>query len=139
VRWIDLGCPIDLDYDPAHPEKRGFGWACDDQRPTLTLTYPKAGSNEALTRIVVGMHDYYSGLDLDSFRVTADFAINGIAPGTNLAGRFRRKTQGVWELPLKKTITRLARGTLTVSVKDHQGNISRIERTFSVAASSAKR
>src|SRR5439155_15852240 len=26
VRWIDLGCPIDLDYDPAHPGRRGFGW-----------------------------------------------------------------------------------------------------------------
>src|SRR5206468_3019345 len=26
VRWIDLGCPIDLDYDPAHPEERGYGW-----------------------------------------------------------------------------------------------------------------
>ena len=21
VRWIDLGCPIDLDYDPANPER----------------------------------------------------------------------------------------------------------------------
>ena len=21
VRWIDLGCPIDLDYDPAQPER----------------------------------------------------------------------------------------------------------------------
>src|SRR5262249_51666884 len=40
VRWIDLGCPIDLDYDPAHPDKRGYGWMCDDNRPTLPLTYP---------------------------------------------------------------------------------------------------
>ena len=23
VRWIDLGCPIDLDYDPAKPQRRG--------------------------------------------------------------------------------------------------------------------
>ena len=22
VRWIDLGCPIDLDYDPANPRAR---------------------------------------------------------------------------------------------------------------------
>src|SRR5262249_21693999 len=48
VRWIDLGCPIDLDYDPAHPEARGFGWMLDDQRPTLTLTLPRAGSNPPL-------------------------------------------------------------------------------------------
>src|SRR5262249_22645127 len=57
VRWIDLGCPIDFDYDPRQPEKRGFGWMCDDNRPTLTLTYPRAGSNGPLTRILVGMHD----------------------------------------------------------------------------------
>jgi hypothetical protein len=25
VRWVDLGCPIDLDHDPAHPEARGYG------------------------------------------------------------------------------------------------------------------
>ena len=89
VRWIDLGCPIDLDYDAAHPEKRGGGWMCDDNRPTLTLTYPRAGKNESLTRIVVGMHDYYTGLDMDSFEVVADFAIDGIAAGKNLAKKFR--------------------------------------------------
>jgi hypothetical protein len=139
VRWIDLGCPIDLAYDPKQPDKRNFGWACDDQRPTLTLTYPKAGVNDLLTRILVGMHDYYSGLDRDSFTVTADFAIEGVEPGTNLAGRFRAKSQGVQELLLKTPITRLKRGVLTVSVKDRQGNLSRIERTFSVAPASAKR
>src|SRR5262249_25228890 len=57
VRWIDLGCPIDLDFDAANPQERGFGWMLDDTRPTLTLTYPKAGVNPPLTRIVVGMHD----------------------------------------------------------------------------------
>ncbi len=33
VRWIDLGCPIDLEYDAGNPAKPGFGWALDDQRP----------------------------------------------------------------------------------------------------------
>src|SRR5262249_54757997 len=45
VRWIDLGCPIDLDYDPAKPQVPGYGWMLDDQRPTLTLAAPKAGEN----------------------------------------------------------------------------------------------
>src|SRR5437660_691337 len=62
VRWIDLGCPIDLSKDPARP-----GWSLDDQRPTLTLTYPRAGSNESVTRILVGMHDYNTELDMKSF------------------------------------------------------------------------
>ena len=41
VRWIDLGCPIDLDYDPERPEASGYGWMLDDQRPTLSLTMPR--------------------------------------------------------------------------------------------------
>ena len=55
VRWIDLGCPIDFNYDPAQPERRGFGFACDNQRPTLTLTYAHAGANPGapgLTRLL---------------------------------------------------------------------------------------
>ena len=43
VRWIDLGCPIDLTHDAEKPEDRDRGWTLDDQRPTLTLTYPQAG------------------------------------------------------------------------------------------------
>jgi hypothetical protein len=132
VRWIDLGCPLDLDYDPDQPEKRGYGWMCDDNRPTLTLAYPCAGKNDELSRILVGMHDYYAGLDVKSFRVVADFELEGVEAGNDLAGRFKAKTQGVWELRLKKPLTALKKGTLTVSVKDRQGNVSRIVRKFSV-------
>jgi hypothetical protein len=132
VRWIDLGCPIDLDFDPAHPEALRQGWLQDDNRPTLTVTYPSAGLNPALTRILVGMHDYDSGLDLGSFQVVADFALDGIPAGQNLASRFKPKTPGVWELQLAKPLTALPKATLNVSVKDKQGNTSRIERAFFV-------
>jgi hypothetical protein len=132
TRWIDLGCPIDLDFDPQQPERRGYGFACDDTRPTLTLTYPKAGNNAKLERLLVGMFDYNSGLDEKSFRVVADFSVDGIEPGTNLADRFKPKTKGVHQLRLKKPIDKLKQGTLTVSVKDRQGNIARVVRTFSV-------
>jgi hypothetical protein len=132
VRWIDLGCPIDLDFDPEHPERRGHGWMCDDNRPTLTLTYPRPGANGPLTRILVGMHDAYSGLDPKSFTVRADFALDGTPAGTNLAGRFRPKGQGVWEMKLARPMARLARGKLEVSVKDRQGNVTRIERSFAI-------
>jgi hypothetical protein len=132
VRWIDLGCPIDLDYVPSNPQSSGYGWMCDDNRPTLTLTYPTAGANGPLSRIVVGMHDYYSGLDPESFSVVADFAVDGVAAGENLAKKFRPLSQGVFELKLAKPVTDLPRGTLKVSVKDRQGNVTRIERTFTV-------
>jgi mono/diheme cytochrome c family protein len=134
VRWIDLGCPIDLAFDPAHPDERGPGWTADDNRPTLTLTYPRGGANQALTRLLVGMHDYDTGLDPSSFSVMADFPLDGVAPGQDLASRFRPRGDGVWELKLSRPVTSLAKGKLTVSVKDRQGNLSRIERTFSVAA-----
>jgi hypothetical protein len=121
VRWIDLGCPIDLD--------KQYGWHLDDQRPTLTVNVPKAGENPPLDRIRIGVWDY-AGLDESSFSVVADFEVNGISAGTNLADRFKQTSPGVWELPLQPAI-RTPRGTLVVGVKDKQGNVAKIERTFS--------
>jgi hypothetical protein len=136
VRWVDLGCPIDMDYDAAKPTERGRGWMLDDNRPTLTLTSPRPGTNVELSRILVGMHDYYTGLDADSFEVVADFPVDGVAAGQNLAAKFRRKTEGVWEFQLARPITELADGKLTVSIRDEEGNVNRIERTFSVTPAS---
>jgi hypothetical protein len=132
VRWIDLGCPVDLAFDPKDPAKRGDGWLFDDQRPTLTVTHPGAGVNPKLERILVGMHDYGSGLDPDSFEVVADFPVNGVAAGVNLAAKFKPTSDGVWELALATPPANLPRSKLTVSVKDRQGNTSRLERTFFV-------
>jgi hypothetical protein len=134
VRWIDLGCPIDIDpnYRPGDPQSRSLGWMGDDQRPTLTLAYPAAGANPPLTRLLVGMADAYSGLDQGSFQVIADFTVDGVPAGQNLAPKFKETTQGVWELKLTTPITELPRGKLTVAVKDRQGNVSRVERTFTV-------
>ena len=130
-RWIDLGCPLDLDFSPSQPT-RGNGWMLDDQRLTLTLTHPQPGKNAELSRILIGMDDYDSGLDLSTFHVSADFPVNGIEPGEDLASLFQEKTAGVRELVLTKPLTDLPRGRLTVSIKDRQGNVSRIERVFSV-------
>jgi hypothetical protein len=133
ARWIDLGCPIDLDYDPKNPQAIGFGWMLDDQRPTLTLTTPTPGKQESVSRIVVGMHDYGTGLNPDSFKVTANFAIDGTKPGENLAPKFKSISQGVWELKLTQPVTELPVGVLTVSVADKQGNVTRIERRICVS------
>jgi hypothetical protein len=132
VRWIDLGCPIDFDYDPKNPDKTGQGWLCDDQRPTLTLTYPVAGANREMRRIVVGMNDTGSGIDAKSFTVTADFEIDGVKAGLNLAGKFMQKSTGVREMMLANPVKDLKRGNLTITVKDRQGNETRIERKISI-------
>jgi hypothetical protein len=129
VRWIDLGCPIDLDHEPAKPRNNGRGWMLDDQRPTLTLASPRAGANPPMERLLVGMHDY-NELDQASFEVIADFGVNDVPAGQNLAPKFQPGEPGVWQLPFAAPL-RIPRGRLTVSVRDRQGNITRIERTFS--------
>ena len=132
VRWIDLGCPIDLTYDPQRPDERGRGWMLDDQRPTLTLTEPRAGDQRPLNRILIGMHDSGTGLAPETFQLKADFAINGLPAGENLAPHLQTTSPGVWELQLKQPIESLPRGSISVSVQDRQGNTTRIERTISI-------
>ncbi|MGP0067270.1 MAG: hypothetical protein ACLQGP_27205, partial [Isosphaeraceae bacterium] len=100
-----------------------------DQRPTLTLSLPLPGDNSPLDRILVGMYDS-GGLDPESFRVVASFAVEGVAAGKDLSSRFRARSRGVWELNLGTPLT-VASGTLTVFVRDRQGNESRVERIFS--------
>jgi hypothetical protein len=139
VRWIDLGCPIDLDYDVNRPAARGYGWMADDNRPVLALTYPQPGANAELSRILIGMWDYDTGLNLDSFEVKADVALDGVPAGENLASKFQPASRGVWEWKLAKPLAALEKATLTVSVKDKAGNITRIERTFSVGPAGKSR
>ena len=129
VRWIDLGCPIDLDYDPQHPRRRGFGWMLDDNRPVLTLTVQNRGPTREIDRILIGMHDYDTGLDPTALRVTASSEIDGMRPGTNLASRFRTASSGVWEWRLPQATRVLSTTSFEVSVRDRQGNTSRIVRT----------
>ena len=116
---------------------RGKGWMFDEARPTLTLTSPRHGTNPPLSRVLVGMVDYYTGLDMRSFQVTTSFPVDGVRAGQNLASRFRQVSDGVWELKLATPIQQLASGSISVSIKDQQGNVTRIERQFSVSAASA--
>ena len=101
-----------------------------------TVTEPRREPNRELRRILIGLHDYYRGLDAESLQVTVDFPIDDAQPGENLAKRFKPKSDGVLEFVLAKPITNLPRGVLTVSVKDKQGNIARIERTIEVTGAS---
>ena len=110
ARWIDLGCPIDT----------GGGWFEDDNRPVVALSM--SGD-----RLRLGLLDYGSGLNLDSLRVTADVELDGAAPGENLASRFKPVSPGVSEWTLPKP------ARLTVTVKDRQGNATRVERSVSAA------
>jgi hypothetical protein len=135
VRWVDLGCPIDLTYDPKNPDQRETGWFLDDQRPTMALTYPRAGANKSLDRILIGVYDLGTGLDMKSFQVKADVSLDGVSSGRNAAGKFREISPGVWEWRMTRPVERLPKATLTVSIADRQGNVTRIKRTFGVGSS----
>ena len=102
------------------------------RRSNTPGSFPRPGAQAKLTRILVGLHDYDTGLDMKSFTVTADFALGGMPAGQDLAPKFQPRSQGVWEWVLDQPVAELSRGTLTVTIKDRQGNMSRIERTFSV-------
>jgi hypothetical protein len=126
-RWIDLGCPIDLDprYDPTAATPMSYGWMGDDQRPTVAVTLPEG--ERGVDRVLVGMADAYTGLDLSTLIVTADLAVGDAVPGANLAPRLKEKSAGVWELTLAQPVKS---GRLVVAVKDRQGNVSRVERKW---------
>ncbi|WP_020408140.1 hypothetical protein [Hahella ganghwensis] len=130
VRWIDLGCPIDT---ASNTDKDGYGWFLDETRPALTVTYPAPGvSTEPLTRILVGVSDAYTGVDHSSLEIYADFEIEEVVPGSSLKHKFTQIADGVYEMKFASRVVSLQNGTLYVSVKDKQGNITRVERSFSI-------
>ena len=129
ARWVDIGAPISSPL----PVTRESGWLVDDLRPTLTVSSPRAGENAGpLAEIRIGAFDHYSGLDPESWSVTADFVVGGVAPGTKLAGALVETGDHVWSIVLREPIRELEDGTLSVEVSDQQGNVTRVERRFSM-------
>jgi len=51
----------------------------------------------------------------------------------------RKRGRGIWELPLEQPITSLADGRIRVEVKDREGNLTVIDRRFSVSNQTAAR
>ena len=127
-RWIDLGAPIDLTAD------KKSGWHRDDQRPTLVVTYPTPGRNEALSRILIGAYDVGSGLNKSSLSVILNTKVDGVARNKNAARKFVEKTPGVWEWTFAAPMPASAGATITVSIADTQGNETSLVREFSVAS-----
>jgi len=138
ARWVDLGCPVDM----TEPGPVNWGWFVDDLRPTLTISSPRAGLlRQAVSQLRIGLYDYYSGEDLNSLSVKADFTVDGHPAGTELKSYLQpvagAKAQGIYAMPLNQPIQYLAAGKLTVSVLDRRGNETRMERSFSVLAQGA--
>lgn len=118
ARWIDLGAPLEKS-DPAS------GWFTDDLRPVLHISSPRPEAASAPDRITFAAYDAYSGLNATSLHVEADFALNGRAAGAELADLAAPSGTGVWTIPVTNTASGLASGSVLVTIKDNQGNISR--------------
>ncbi len=137
VRWIDTGCTSDSTWSGQEP----FNYLTsriDDTRPTLNVAWPRPEVNASLQRLSFAAYDYLSGLKPASTVVTADFTVNGQAPGANLAPLFHETAQNLWTLSLDSTMTSLPSGTLHVEVADNAGNTTRQDVVFSVDPSGRK-
>lgn len=125
VRWIDLGAPIDTG-NPA------YGWRLDDLRPTLTVSLPRPGRHrDRIQTLRLGVADAHSGVSAASLSLTAGFAVEGRAPGAELADLLVATGQGIHTLNLTSPLPRMDMANLHASVRDTQGNITRTTVTFS--------
>lgn len=119
ARWIDLGCPIDTGAGTA----KELGWFLDDVRPTITISSPRQNRlNTALSEIRVGVADAYKGIRPNSLSIKADFPVNGLPAGTELASHARPVGDGIYALSLSTPIDELPEAHVTASVFDNQGN-----------------
>jgi hypothetical protein len=130
ARWIDLGAPITVQGDPTYK-----GYFADEIKPTLAVSSPRSGVNTGpLSVIRIGMFDAYSGINVSSLSVTTNFAVNGNAAGTELAPGFTQTDLSVWSLPISAPITSLSNGHIVVKIKDNAGNLTAVDRWFSIGA-----
>jgi len=130
--WVDLGCPVNV-TEALGGLRSQLGWFLDDLPPTLTISSPRSGTSLAPVAVFkFGAFDYYSGMDGSETTVVADFAVDGHPPGTNLAPFFQVVDDHIQALTLDEPILNLSDGSLTVSVKDIDGNETKLVRKFSV-------
>ncbi len=130
VRWIDLGAPIDLDSS-------GYGWLLDDLRPALTVSTPRPGHNSiAIDDLRFAYADANSGIDPGTLSVRASFVVNGRPADSELVDLVTPLGADRYRITLATPLAELPDGWLRVSVADAQGNITRVDQSFSVGSQS---
>jgi hypothetical protein len=128
ARWVDLGCPINT----GEGENANYGWFLDDVRPALAVSSPRPGVNGPLSELRVGVADAYTGIAAGSLSIQADFAVNGRAPGAELADLAQAVGEGIYTISLATPLLDVAEAHLFVQVADNQGNLTRVDQRFSV-------
>ncbi len=130
ARWIDLGCPINVGEGTSNA---AFGWFLDDMRPTLTVSAPRPGANSGpLTAIRVGIADAYTGIAPSTLSITASIPINGRPAGVQRADLAHPAGKAIYATSLDPPMDSVTDAHLYVQVADQQGNVTRVDRKFSV-------
>lgn len=115
IRWVDTGAGRDL--HPGDPTKNGV--KADDLRPTLNVI-PRSREPQPIDRILIGVHDYESGVDLDSLFVELD--------GDVISDHFAYDpSEHVFKSMLPEPMTK---GRLVVEIRDNAGNVTHCDRVF---------
>lgn len=129
ARWIDLGAPIDLSVIRGNP---GMGWFLDDLKPTLSVSSPIINYNPQPVDVIrLGVADANSGVDVSTLSVTADFMVNDRAAETELADLLVNVSDGVYQIDLNEALPfDQSMRHIRADVKDHQGNIKRVDVRF---------
>lgn len=132
---VDLGCPINAGHNGTNHD---FGWYVDDVRPTLEVSLPQPGPNHlTLNTIRFSVADAYSGVDLTSVSLKSDVVIEGRPPGSELADMAQPAGEGIFAVELSTALREVDDARLYVEVADRQGNVTRVERRFSMHEDSA--
>ena len=129
ARWIDLGTPITR----PDSDRQQSGWFADELRPTLAVSSPRAGRNDAGLQVIrIGAHDFYSKLDMGKGEVIASFDVNGFPAGTNLIQQFVSSGDHIWSLNLNTPIDVTPVQEITVKLWDNYNNVVEVKRSFFV-------
>ncbi len=131
ARWIDLGCPIDLGSDGDAPTA-GSSTTCA-RRSTSACRAPGANA-EPLSELRLGARRRHTGVDVATLSVTADFTVQGRAAGAELADLAVPQGGGRYTLGFGAPLGNAGRREVRVSVRDLQGNVTRVRRVFSTFA-----
>ena len=139
ARWVDLGAPIDTCSWPGHPcGTPTWGWFEDDLRPTLsvspTVSEARAGP---VSSIAVAAYDMESGLKAGTLSLTFDVPVGGQPPGHDFAAGIDPANGETVQVGLPAAVDLSAIGaTLTASIGDQAGHVTRLVRSFTAAGPS---
>ena len=132
ARWIDLGAPIDLSVIRGNP---GLGWFLDDLKPTLTISSPRINYNpNPVDYIRLGVADAYTGIDLNTLSITANFSVNGRAADSELSDLAINTSAGIYQINLDQPVpVDQVERHIRAEVADNEGNIKRVDVRFYTA------